>query len=715
MSGARPDSVKCRVVEEITSKIRGRTTLVSCRIAVGYGMIWPRMLIVLWLLSPALGWCAEPDAQSVQKLIAKLKHPDAVVRGMSVRELAKIGPEARAAIPALIEALTDREWFDDREERISTVAGQALYHIGLEAIPALTAAIASEESLASSEALDCLARFGPRARLSLDAIAKALAVPDRYYHFDAAKALSEIDPQGLVAVPILERFASTRGRKGDDLGHGGVIVFLWRYPNHPRTLPLLFAGLKSPDARIRGSAAEALKRIPGHSDQIVPALLPLLNDRGKRAFFPQWSYCANTPLHYESVRYTATTALAAHKASGDKVVPELLKELRIPDPDGFDDSEGKAALWRIPEFSPTPPGTAARVLRFYEETVAKRLVPDKFEKFPEYAFDHELIAISCLARMPLQTAEFTAKFKTWLKSADQYQRFAGATVLASIDPDRHPEAVEQVLAVIESASDHLDYLEEDEFTDVDLMPLVAVRSLLSNPRLLERFLPLLDEWSRKRLIAWDDPLVLQNLQRLRPKAAFLAESLLDRLDSEKCVAVIRTLGPDIVPFLIANAREGLRRSQAKPEGDYWTSAPALELLPNWPTPAVTAWKVLLDYSNSPNPHYRAVAYEVLGKIRVLHGKALPELLKGLRDPRCIVRVAAAHGLGLISGRDSVVCPALIGVLSDDFADVRVAALESLVKLGVDEPGVRDAIQKLTQDPHPYVRLVALEVLSPKKP
>ncbi|MDB5336417.1 MAG: putative lyase [Planctomycetaceae bacterium] len=685
-------------------------------------MFWPRMLIALWILSPALGWCAETDVQKVQTLIQKLKDPDPTVRGLSVRELAKIGPEARAAIPALIEALVDDEQFDERYERICAEASQALFEVGLEAIPALTAAVAADEFAGRQHALDCLAKFGPRARTSLDAIAKVLSGPVLMDYDNAQEALCQIDAHGSIAVPILERFLkSKRNTTEGDIDGGEVLRKLWRYPDHPRTLPLLLAAVKNPDPEVRGGAVLALTRTPGHSDQIVAALLPLLHDRKMKTIL-ETSICI---VNKQRIMDYVLTALAAHGAPGEKVVPELIKELEVPVAGPFDEPRIKVVLWSISEFSPTPPGTAGRVLKSYEQAVERRRAAVKFQKVPEDFIDTELIAISCLARMPQQAAEFTPKWKAWLKSPDEHQRFEAAIVLASIDPDHHPDAVDQVLKVIDEQSGqfteqdayvlHLDRAHRFSTSTADCIPEIAVRSLLANPRLLERILPKIAEWTVKGIVPWDDAALRRNMKRLQPKAAVFAQALLDKSYSEDCQAAVRALGPDIVPILIANARQRLAAYQADPKADHWTTAPVLELLPNWSTPAVTAWKVLLDYSNSTNPHYRAVAYEVLGKIRVLHGKALPELLKGLGDSRCIVRVAAANGLGLISDRNRVVCPALIGMLADDFADVRVAALESLVKLGVDEPGVRDAIQKVSQDPHPYVRLLASEALGPNKP
>lgn len=383
-------------------------------------MFWSRMLVALCILSPACVWCVEPDVQNVPELIQKLKDPDPSVRGLSIQQLAKLGPEARAAILGLIEALADTESFNSEFGAIGIrrTAFQALNDVGLESVPALTLAVASPQPKLSQDAIHCLSQLGPRARSSLDAIIKVLSEPDRESHVGARAALGQIDPQGFVAIPILERFIVSPPATKEEYERCRLLELLARYPDHPRTLPLLLAALKDSNSEIRGSAVQALTRIRGHSDQIVPALLPLLRDRGLKTI-------SEDPLHSafldkQCVMRLAATALAARGAPGDKVIPELLKELEHTDSKVPVESDAKAVLWQIPEFSPIPPGTAARVLRFYEQAVDKRRETIRLQKFDQFDLYTELIAIGCLARMPQQTAEFTAKWETWLKSADEY-------------------------------------------------------------------------------------------------------------------------------------------------------------------------------------------------------------------------------------------------------------------------------------------------------
>ena len=696
-------------------------TLILLDSGARFGMFWLRTLVLLWLLTPTLTWGVEPDAQTVKELIQKLKDPDAAIRGRSIQQLARIGPEARDAIPGLIAALEDKETFNGDFFAISiqTQAFLALENIGLEAIPELTTAVSSLKPDVSSHAIDCLATFGPRAKSSLDAMTKLLAQSDGINHFSVRVALSQIDMEGSIAVPILERHVSGSDPAIEDYDRGKAIELFGRYPKHPRTLPVLLAALKSPNPEVRGGAVEALRRIPGQSDQIVAALLPLLHDRELKSIYEESLFSVH--IDKRSVMHFAARALAAQGASGEKVVPELLKELETPDPKDGDDSNVKGILHAIPKFQPIPPGTAARVFRVYERAVVKRREASKLAEFSEYDLYTELIAVLCLARMPVQTAEFTASWKTLFTSDDPYQRFEAAIILATIDPAHNQDAVAHVETVIGLATEQfgLDKIPPDLAEQranlfpkgwADFMPQTAVLSLLSNPILVERFLPEMSEWTKKDLVEWDDPFLLANLKQLGSKAKSLGPVLLNESYRESCKAAFVLLGPDMVPFLIEEAQEELKCYQADPEAGYWTSSTALELLPHWPTAAVEAWPVILDFSHSSNPHYRAAALEAFGKIKGLHDDAQPELLKGLRDPRCIVRTAAARALGTFPYNREVIIPNLIAALQDDYADVRIAAIESLVKLGLNQPGVRAAIHQAKQDRHPSVKLLASEVL-----
>lgn len=684
------------------------------------------LLFLFVVLSPTLCGSMEPDADDINKLITMLQNPDANVRGKSIEQLERIGPEARAAIPALIAALDDTKSFPGKYFRtdVRTAAFRALHEIGLEATPALTRAIASEKPDFRRFPIDCLARFGPRARTALRSIEDVLSEPNQSDYYNALSALSRIDQQGSTAIPILERFVKPKGFPDSLPLHAHAAGLLGNYPDQPRVIPSLLSALKSSNAEIRGAAVQSLAQIPNSSDDIITGLIPLLHDTGETTKMCSYPGCAT--LISTKVSHLAANALAMRRTSGEKVIHELLKELETPPPEESSGSNANLVLSHIPKFRPVPARTAARVFQFYEQAVSKRQeLMTRHQAFSEYDLTTELTAASCLTRLPAQTKELIPQLKSLFESTDEYQRFEAATILATIDPDRNQAAFEHVEAVIDLAG--LEYGEiPPELAKRQAkmfpkgwdarLPEFAVRALLSNPALVEEFQSKFKEWSDKELIDWDDREFLELLKTLGPKMREIGPIILENhSDSTDLKSAFVALGPDMVPVLIANAKASLEAYQANPDADYWTSSTAMKLLPEFGEAALPACPVILDFAHSPNRHYRAAALDAMGKTLALHDRAFPELLKGLKDSRCIVRAAAASSLGIFTDRGDVIVPALAAALKDDYADVRAAALESLIKLSLDRPGIRDAVRLAQQDRHPYVKLLATEALEKAKP
>ncbi len=83
----------------------------------------------------ALGGIGPEAKAAVPALIEALKDPEGDVRREAAQTLGQIGPEAKAAVPALSEALKDTEW------EVRSGAGRALGGIGPEAKAAIPALI----------------------------------------------------------------------------------------------------------------------------------------------------------------------------------------------------------------------------------------------------------------------------------------------------------------------------------------------------------------------------------------------------------------------------------------------------------------------------------------------------------------------------------------------------------------------------------------------
>lgn len=88
-----------------------------------------------------LAACGKPG---VGPLIREMKHPEPYMRMLAASALGRIGPDARAAVPALIEALADNENGDETDDwlpspPVCSIAAEALGKLGPDAGAALPA------------------------------------------------------------------------------------------------------------------------------------------------------------------------------------------------------------------------------------------------------------------------------------------------------------------------------------------------------------------------------------------------------------------------------------------------------------------------------------------------------------------------------------------------------------------------------------------------
>lgn len=189
------------------------------------------MLVALLPLAPA---AARDDKETVRQLIRQLEEDGedlfAPLRAASALHL--MGPEAKAAVPALLKALRDpfagptaarallaidpdnKQLVPQLLEDLSglsagarATAAQSLAVLGPKALPAVPALVrvlrADSETQARASAAQALGAIGPAARSAVPALVRALRDRDRNVRVMAACALADIDPSSTRGLPIL--------------------------------------------------------------------------------------------------------------------------------------------------------------------------------------------------------------------------------------------------------------------------------------------------------------------------------------------------------------------------------------------------------------------------------------------------------------------------------------------------------------------------------
>jgi HEAT repeat protein len=298
----------------------------------------------------ALGEMGPEAKTAVPALIQTLQNQEDRAREEAVEALGKIGPEAAPAVPALVKLLKTKKAFveegsseEERKKRqwwhddVRAKAATALGRIGAEAkaaVPALVDALKEERNDIGGQAAEALGRFGPDAKeampallrrwpgyvpaeavwridgqlqMVVPAILQALELPNVDVQEEGKKLLTAIGPR---AVPAITKaltsgstnqrckFAQALGRLGPDLSFAApaLLEAMKDKEDYVRrdavealkkivpegnqaTISALIQALKDKEAMVRSEAAAALGRIGPQAQRAVPALTLALKDK----------------------------------------------------------------------------------------------------------------------------------------------------------------------------------------------------------------------------------------------------------------------------------------------------------------------------------------------------------------------------------------------------------------------------------------------------
>jgi HEAT repeat protein len=673
-------------------------------------MHWKQILVIaVWsvcVFFPIAGHSTDPYTLSVSELIPFLKRQDSATRQHAISLIERFGPEGREAIPALIDLLKTRiEEAKNNLNNPSREAIRALEIIGLEAIPEITKLVDDPNGSIRCRAILSLGKSGPLARTALEKLQQIALAPVREQFF-AIIAVPQIDRSGSVAIPLLEQIVKSKVHNKTGFMQCHAAAQLQHYPDDPRAIKVLLWAIQQTNPHLRGTALQSLSHSKGRSDQIITSVLPLVqnNEMAGIKCLPHGLFSVDS----SPIKHLAAGVLAAQHVDGNLVIPELLKDLGT--------HETKSALWLISRFQLAPPGTALEVLQLYQREVDKRI---KRENVKDGRLDlsPELAAVRCLARMPEQLKLYTPNIQKLAESSDRYQQSEAAILLLSIDPDQFRSQADhiEVLARLASRRGHsVDPELADERTKLfpkgwsDLLPSIAVCEILTNPILLNRYLPQLEEWTKKDLVDWEDESFLIHLRELGPKALKAGPVLFQKL---KVDFPITDFGPEATSLLIEEAEQAIKIDEMDTYVHHHSPLPgSLQRFAQIGDAAAPAGPLLHRYLASKQFTFRIGAIEAFSKIPKLRDNVLPQILSALSDKQCRVRTAAAVSLKEFTSpnQKEMIVKKLSPATKDEFADVRAAALETLLALAPTHPETQSAIQHGKQDRHPYVRLLATQ-------
>jgi HEAT repeat protein len=139
-------------------------------------------------------------AAAAPSLAKLLKDPHVDFRRGGISLLARLGRGAKAALPSVLEALSD----EDSEVRAG--AASLIEHIGTDAadaVPALSANLQANQRAVRYPSVSALGSIGPAAKEARRALVECLLDPDEEVRYAAALALKSIDPTFTDATPAL--------------------------------------------------------------------------------------------------------------------------------------------------------------------------------------------------------------------------------------------------------------------------------------------------------------------------------------------------------------------------------------------------------------------------------------------------------------------------------------------------------------------------------
>lgn len=615
-------------------------------------------------LARALGAAA---SGAVLSLIAALGHKSPKVRIGVLDALARIGPAAESAVPALIERLQVED-----NLAVQQFVGEVLARCGSGAVEALRQSVSTTNPAETARVARAFGIIGSPARAALPELLNLLGHSDAIVRREAAWTIGRVGATGSAAAATAVELAKLT-RDGDARVREQAAVALGRLgADAVKSLPTVLELLKSPDATQRQTAALA-------AGDLVAA-------GGKEAL--KALVAAAEKDSDPTVRATAVRGLANVDHGSAKEVLAVCRK-------ALDDSDPGVRL-RAVETAATLGGQAEPLLRSALEQPIPLVRRTAFQ-----------------ALVGLEPADLTTLLTERLSDRDWGISQLCAERLGTLGeagratvPTLCLALKSRVKSVREAALKSLQTLDPD---GVQIVPALT-------EALAEKNLPV-RAWAAEQLGKYRD-----RAADAVPLLVLLAPGWQAGVGA-KAAAAVQQIGAAAVPGIITaltqpeeKARERAISGMARiHHATYSAMQPFKEQLGSPPPPVMkklnkslegfgeesagagdptdSLTRLRKELKNKGSWWQRYHAAQQIARLGVKALPALDDLIKALKDSDDDVREWSAKALGQIGPAAEKAVSALVENLDDSDDDARTAALTALSKIGHAPP---DAVDKLLE-------------------
>jgi HEAT repeat protein len=297
--------------------------------------------LVFFLVLLSLTYWFHTGTRAVPGLVEQLKDEDTTARILAAQWLAKLGPDAHDALPALVDLA-----LHDPHQDTSVAAATAIHTLDLQASRDVVAgylpALWDANPEARRRACVVLGSLGPVAKPAVSSLITMLDDTDNLVRERAVGALGAI---GIPQTDVVAALTKALHDQASNVRYRAAAQFAFSIPMNAGAAAVLLDLHNDPDKAVASLAQVALERIGQKDREDVTALVSLLERPGEKDYAlqqlallgPEAADAAPVLISVlkDSLalnRYLAAEALRAIGPAAEEAVPALIAALRDPDP-----------------------------------------------------------------------------------------------------------------------------------------------------------------------------------------------------------------------------------------------------------------------------------------------------------------------------------------------------------------------------------------------